>query len=123
MTDDDRVDPADPDVAEASRAGTDDCDDLAWETLYGETAYVCPGFDIQREQGRLPDGTETDFDYLSKPPGVVVIPFVPSRLARVARRLGRRARDVRPGPIDGDGLHVRQPGFDPEQIRATHRPT
>jgi ADP-ribose pyrophosphatase len=50
-------------------------DDLAWETLYGETAYICPGFDVQREQVRLPDGTETDFDYLSESESVVVLPF------------------------------------------------
>ena len=49
--------------------------DLAWETLYGETAYMCPGFDIQREQVRLPDGTETDFDYLSESASVVILPF------------------------------------------------
>ncbi|MFB6143140.1 MAG: NUDIX hydrolase [Halorientalis sp.] len=51
---------------------------LAWETLYGETAYVCPGFDVQRERVRLPDGTETDFDYLSEPASVVVLPFTPA---------------------------------------------
>ncbi|AQL43349.1 NUDIX hydrolase [Halorientalis sp. IM1011] len=57
---------------------TDDAthdDELAWETLYGETAYICPGFDIQRERVRLPDGTETDFDYLSDSESVVVLPF------------------------------------------------
>jgi ADP-ribose pyrophosphatase len=48
---------------------------LAWETRYGETAYQCPGFDIQHEAVRLPDGTETDFDYLSEPESVVVVPF------------------------------------------------
>jgi ADP-ribose pyrophosphatase len=59
-------------------AGTDDAEDeLAWETLYGETAYMCPGFDIQRERVRLPDGTETDFDYLSESESVVVVPFTP----------------------------------------------
>lgn len=58
------------------RAGTAD-EELAWETLYGETAYICPGFDVQREQVRLPDGTETDFDYLSERASVVVLPFTP----------------------------------------------
>jgi len=55
----------------------DDADSLAWETLYGETAYMCPGFDIQRERVRLPDGTETDYDYLSESESVVIVPFTP----------------------------------------------
>ncbi|WP_336002238.1 NUDIX hydrolase [Halorientalis halophila] len=48
---------------------------LSWETLYGETAYICPGFDVQRERVRLPDGTESDFDYLSDSESVVIVPF------------------------------------------------
>ncbi|WP_299262534.1 NUDIX hydrolase [Halorientalis sp.] len=59
---------------------TDDAaheDELAWQTLYGETAYICPGFDVQHEQVRLPDGAETDFDYLSESESVVVLPFTP----------------------------------------------
>jgi ADP-ribose pyrophosphatase len=59
---------------ESDDAGSEE---LAWETLYGETAYMCPGFDIQHERVRLPDGTETDFDYLSESESVVVIPFTP----------------------------------------------
>ncbi|MFD1585864.1 NUDIX hydrolase [Halorientalis brevis] len=54
-----------------------DAEPLAWETLYGETAYMCPGFDIQRERVRLPDGTETDYDYLSESESVVIVPFTP----------------------------------------------
>lgn len=52
-------------------------DDLAWETLTAETAYACPGFSIRHEDVRLPDGTETDFDYLVDDPAVVVLPFTP----------------------------------------------
>ncbi|MFB6180209.1 MAG: NUDIX hydrolase [Halorientalis sp.] len=66
------------DSATADGDGDDsDEDSLAWETLYGETAYMCPGFDIQHERVRMPDGTETDFDYLSESESVVVIPFTP----------------------------------------------
>jgi ADP-ribose pyrophosphatase len=54
-----------------------DEDPLAWETLSAETAYSCPGFDVVHEEVRLPDGTETDFDYLSEPPAVVVLPLTP----------------------------------------------
>ncbi|WP_049926456.1 NUDIX hydrolase [Halopiger goleimassiliensis] len=52
-------------------------DPLAWETLERETAYSCPGFDVVNETVRLPDGTETEFDYLSEPAGVCVLPFRP----------------------------------------------
>ncbi|RRJ33471.1 NUDIX hydrolase [Halocatena pleomorpha] len=50
-------------------------DDLVWETLDSQTAYECPGFTIRNESVRLPDGTETEFDYLSEPAAVVVLPF------------------------------------------------
>jgi ADP-ribose pyrophosphatase len=52
-------------------------DDLVWETLSSETGYACPGFDIAHETVRLPDGTETEFDYLSEGASVVVLPFTP----------------------------------------------
>ena len=49
--------------------------DLAWETLDSKTEYTCPGFDVVRDDVRLPDGTETAFHYVSEPPSVVVLPF------------------------------------------------
>lgn len=52
-------------------------DPLEWETLDEEVAYRCPGFDVVHETVRLPDGTETDFDYTSEPPAVVILPFTP----------------------------------------------
>ncbi|ADD06230.1 NUDIX family hydrolase [Natrialba magadii ATCC 43099] len=52
-------------------------DPLAWETTDREVAYTCPGFDIVNESVRLPDGTETDFDYLSEPSSVCILPFTP----------------------------------------------
>ncbi|NHN59935.1 MULTISPECIES: NUDIX hydrolase [Halorussus] len=52
-------------------------DPLAWDLLDSEVAYSCPGFDVRREQVRLPDGTETDFDYLAEPESVVILPFTP----------------------------------------------
>jgi len=52
-----------------------DDDTLAWETLESEIAYACPGFDVRNEAVRLPDGTETAFDYLSEQESVVVVPF------------------------------------------------
>jgi len=59
------------------RDGPDAADPLAWETIDREVAYSCPGFDVQRERVRLPDGTETHYDYLDEPPSVVVLPFTP----------------------------------------------
>jgi ADP-ribose pyrophosphatase len=50
-------------------------DDLEWETRSAETAYSCPGFDIVHEDVRLPDGTETDFDFLREGDSVVVLPL------------------------------------------------
>jgi ADP-ribose pyrophosphatase len=50
-------------------------DDLAWRTLDSEIDYTCPGFDVVRDDVRLPDGTDTDFHYISEPPSVVVLPF------------------------------------------------
>lgn len=50
-------------------------DDLAWRTLESETDYTCPGFDVVRDDVRLPDGTLTDFHYVSEPPSVVILAF------------------------------------------------
>jgi ADP-ribose pyrophosphatase len=49
--------------------------DLSWETLERTVAYRCDGFDIVNESVALPDGTETEFDYLSEAESVVVLPF------------------------------------------------
>ncbi|APW96521.1 NUDIX hydrolase [Halobiforma lacisalsi AJ5] len=52
-------------------------DRLAWETGDRRVAYTCPGFDVVNESVRLPDGTETEFDYVSEPASVCVLPFTP----------------------------------------------
>ncbi len=49
--------------------------DRAWETQNSEVAYSCAGFDIVNEKVRLPDGTQTDFDYLSGTESVVILPI------------------------------------------------
>jgi len=54
----------------------DDADPLAWETRSRTTAFECPGFSVVHEDVRLPDGTDTEFDYVTEPPAVVVLPFV-----------------------------------------------
>ena len=58
-----------------SADAADTTDPLTWETLASETDYSCPGFDVVRDDVRLPDGTETGFHYVSEPPSVVVLPF------------------------------------------------
>ena len=50
-------------------------DPLAWETQDRRVAYSCPGFDIVNQSVQLPDGTETEFDHLSEPASVCVLPF------------------------------------------------
>lgn len=50
-------------------------DSLRWKTRSSTVAYTCPGFEIVREIVELPDGNETDFDFLSEPPSVVILPF------------------------------------------------
>ncbi|MEF8883112.1 MAG: NUDIX hydrolase [Halapricum sp.] len=49
--------------------------DLTWEQLESETVYTCPGFDVINETVRLPDGSETDFDYVAEGDSVVILPF------------------------------------------------
>ncbi|GAB3670656.1 NUDIX hydrolase [Halopiger thermotolerans] len=50
-------------------------DPLAWETVDRDVVYSCPGFDVVNESVRLPDGTETEFDYVSESESVCVLPF------------------------------------------------
>jgi ADP-ribose pyrophosphatase len=58
-------------------SGARDTDDpLAWELLGSTVDYTCPGFDVRRDDVRLPDGTESDYHYVDEPPAVVVLPFV-----------------------------------------------
>ncbi|ARS89484.1 NUDIX hydrolase [Natrarchaeobaculum aegyptiacum] len=52
-------------------------DPLAWDTLESTTSYTCPGFDVVTDTVSLPDGAETEFDYLSEPASVCVLPFTP----------------------------------------------
>ena len=49
--------------------------DLEWDILAEQVAYSCEGFDVVNQQVRLPNGTETEFDYLSETESVVILPF------------------------------------------------
>jgi ADP-ribose pyrophosphatase len=61
----------DPDHSEGA-------DELAWELLGSAIDYSCPGFDVRRDDVRLPDGTDADYHYVDEPPAVVVLPFTPA---------------------------------------------
>ena len=61
---------------ESTAGATAEADGLAWELLGSDIDYRCPGFDVRRDDVRLPDGTETDYHYVDEPPAVVVLPFV-----------------------------------------------
>ncbi|UPW01205.1 NUDIX hydrolase [Halorussus gelatinilyticus] len=77
-------------------------DPLAWETLDSAVAYSCPGFDVRNEDVRLPDGTETDFDYLDEAPSVVVLPFTPDGEVVVIEEWRQAVRRVnRSLPVGG----------------------
>lgn len=94
---------------------SDSADELAWETLDGETDYTCPGFDVYRDAVRLPDGTEDEFHYLTEPPSVVVLPFTPDGEVVVIEEWRQAVKRVNRGlPAGG-----REPGDD--DLAATAR--
>lgn len=79
-------------------------DSLDWETLNEEVAYSCPGFDVIHETVRLPDGTETDFDYASEPPAVVIVPCITERevvlIEEWRQAVGRTNRGFPAGSVE-----------------------
>jgi ADP-ribose pyrophosphatase len=83
-----------------------DRDDLTWRTLGSEIDYICPGFDVRRDDVILPDGTETDFHYVDEPAAVVVLPFTPSGdvvvIEEWRQAVGRVNRALPAGSADPD---------------------
>ena len=114
----------------------DGADPLAWETTSREVAYTCPGFDIVREDVRLPDGTETDYDYLRDDPAVVVLGFTPDGdvvlVEEWRQAVGRVNRALPAGSVEsGEDLAVaarrefgEETGYEPDTIEqyATYEP-
>ncbi|PSP76658.1 NUDIX hydrolase [Halobacteriales archaeon QS_3_64_16] len=75
MTDrDEEIDP-NGESGRADRGESDGDDSLTWGTIDSTVAYTCPAFAIRHENVALPGGTETDFDYLTEPPAVVILPL------------------------------------------------
>jgi ADP-ribose pyrophosphatase len=80
-------------------------DDLTWETTDSAVDYTCPGFDVRRDEVRLPDGTETDYHYVDEPAAVVVLPFTPDGDVVVIdewrQAVGRVNRGFPAGSVEG----------------------
>jgi ADP-ribose pyrophosphatase len=81
-------------------------DRLRWETLGTEIDYTCPGFDVRRDDVRLPDGTETDYHYVDESPAVVVLPLTPDGdivvIEEWRQAVGRVNRGLPAGSMEGD---------------------
>lgn len=81
-------------------------EEMRWETLDSRVGYTCPGFDVVHDDVRLPDGTETDFDYVREPPAVVVLPLTPENEAVLVEEyrhaVNRVNRGLPAGSIEGE---------------------
>ena len=79
---------------------------LAWETLDSTTDYTCPGFDVVVDDVRFPDGTESEFHYVSEPPSVVVLAFTDDDEVVVIREwrqaVGRSNYGLPAGGLEAD---------------------
>ena len=90
-------------------------DPLRWETLDTDIDYACPGFDVRRDDVRLPDGTETDYHYVDESPAVVILPLTPDGdivvIEEWRQAVDRVNRGLPAGSMEGDE----------EPIDAAHR--
>ena len=81
-------------------------DDLAWETLDSAIDYRCPGFDVRRDEVRLPDGADADYHYVEESPAAVVLPFTPDGDVVVVEEwrqaVGRTNRGLPAGSVEPD---------------------
>jgi ADP-ribose pyrophosphatase len=81
-------------------------DPLQWATLDTGIDYTCPGFDVRRDDVRLPDGTETDYHYVDESPAVVILPLTPDGdvvvIEEWRQAVGRVNRGLPAGSMEGD---------------------
>lgn len=47
---------------------------LSWETLERDRPFACEAFEVVTDRVRLPDGSESRFDFVTEPPSAVVLP-------------------------------------------------
>ncbi len=86
-------------------------EELAWETTATGIDYVCPGFDVRRDEVRFPDGAAGEYHYVDEPPAVVVLPFTPDGdvvvIEEWRQAVGRVNRGLPAGGVEpedgGDG--------------------
>jgi len=88
---------------------TDDAD-LRWERADSTVDYTCPGFDVRRDEVRLPDGTPVEYHYVDEPPAVVVFPLTPDGEVVVIdewrQAVGRVNRGLPAGSVEPDDEDV-----------------
>ncbi|RJX42168.1 NUDIX hydrolase [Halonotius aquaticus] len=81
-------------------------DPLRWETLDTDIDYACPGFEVRRDDVRLPDGTETDYHYVDESPAVVILPLTPDGdiviIEEWRQAVDRVNRGLPAGSMEGD---------------------
>ena len=81
-------------------------DPLRWETLDSGIDYECPGFEVRRDDVRLPDGTKTDYHYVDESPAVVILPLTPDGdvviIEEWRQAVDRINRGLPAGSMEGD---------------------
>ena len=81
-------------------------DPLNWETLATGIDYTCPGFDVRRDDVRLPDGTDAEYHYVDESPAVVILPLTPDGdivvIEEWRQAVDRVNRGLPAGSMEGD---------------------
>ena len=85
-------------------------DPLRWETLDTKIDYECPGFEVRRDDVRLPDSTETDYHYVDESPAVVILPLTPDGdvvvIEEWRQAVDRINRGLPAGSMEADEDHL-----------------
>jgi len=79
---------------------------LRWGQVGGEVVFECPGFDVQRDDVRLPGGAEAEYHHVVEPHAVVVLPFSPEgdvvTIAEWRQAVGRVNHGLPAGSMEGE---------------------
>lgn len=83
---------------------------LNWETLSREQSYGCEAFEVFTDRVRLPDGSESRFDYVSEPPSAVVLPLTVDDevvvLKEYRHAVGRVATGLPGGSLEPEDVDI-----------------